>query len=134
MALESNKKELLLSINSFDRPAEAIGKNAWIKLITHLLFLIPGTYPSSPLLGIGIQQYEYSFMDETIAQLQSLILEQVRTYLPDVPLDSVVVDSTEVSGKKILLIIINFIDSGNLDTAVIASAAPENIIDFEVSM
>lgn len=103
-------------------------------MITHLLFLIPGTYPSSPLLGIGIQQYEYSFMDETIAQLQSLILEQVRTYLPDVPLDSVVVDSTEVSGKKILLIIINFIDSGNLDTAVIASAAPENIIDFEVSM
>lgn len=134
MPLESQKKELLLGLNSFDKPAEVIGKNAWIKLITHLLFLKKGTYPSNPLIGIGIQQYEFSFMDDTITLLQSEILEQARIYLPDVPLDSVVVDSTEVEGKKILLIIITFIDDGNIDTAVVATAVSQNIIDFEVSM
>lgn len=134
MVLESNKKELVLGLNSFNAPAELTGKNAWINLILHLMFIKKGTYPSNPIIGIGIQTYDYQFIKDVIVKLQDDITNQVKTFLPEIPLDSVVVDTTEVSGKVILLIIITFTIDGTTDVAVVASQTSNNIIDFEVSM
>lgn len=132
--LESSKKELILGLNSFNKPGETIGKTAWIKLITYLMFMKKGTYPSCPTMGIGIQQYDYEFMDTAITNLQTDIQDQVSAYLPDVPLNSVSVESSDVNGQKILLITLTFVDNGTTDSAVIATLAAPNIIDFEVAM
>ncbi len=134
MALESNKKELILGLNSFDKAAEASGKEAWIRLIIYLFFINKGSYPSNPNIGIGIRQYDYEFMDTALDVLPSEIMEQVRLFLPDIPLESVNVTSDMVAGKKILVIILEFVDDTINDTAVIAAMISQNIIDFEVSM
>jgi len=130
MQLESDKKEVMLSINSFNSPAEVSNKEAWIKLILHLLFLKKGSYPSNPNIGIDIRQYDYQFIDNILTTLPSDIMEQTRLFLPDIPLESVIVETTEVGGKVILLIILTFVD----DNVVIATSVANNIIDFEISM
>lgn len=133
---EAQKKELLLGLNSFQQPAEVSGIAAWVKLITHLLFLRKGTYPSDPEMGIGIQTYDYAFIDDIARDLQEAITIQIRTYLPDIPFDSAVVDKTSTeSGQVLLLVILNFVvNNGDLQTAVVAAESSNNIINFEVSM
>lgn len=133
MALESNKKELMISLNSFDKPAEAKGKDAWIRLIIYLLFLKKGSYPSNPNIGIDIRRYEFEFVDKAIIVLQSELSDQIKWFLPDIPLESVVIDSTNINGETVLLIILTFEDNSNDNVAVIATST-YNIIDFEISM
>ena len=91
-------------------------------------------YPSNPDIGIGIQQYEYQYIDNVIDPLKEDILLQVHTFLPDVPLQSVNISTTEISSKTVLLIYFTFIDNGNIDTSVVASTKINNIIDFEISL
>lgn len=134
LPLESQKKELLLAINPFNKPAELIGKNAWSQLIMYLLFLEPGTYPSMPEMGIGIKQYDFSFMDDAIEELPSKINQQVSLFLPDVPLTNV--DASKVvldDGRVILLLVLTFSDNGNVDSTAIASTVKRSLLDFEPS-
>lgn len=133
--LESSKKELLLEIDKFNKPGEAVGKYAWTKLVTYLLFMRKGSYPSNPNMGIDIQSYDFEFMDTAIGNLQSEIKNQISTYYPDIPLNSVSVESTTISGHAILLISLVFLDNGELDSSVIATEANSmTISDFEVSL
>ncbi len=134
MALEANKKELVLSINVFNKPTELSGPKAWCQLILNLCFLRPGTFPSVPDMGVGIQDYEYEFIDSTISILNTKINDQVRTYLPDIPLESVKVKSVDgANGEKILMIVINLIDNGAIVTEVIAAEIKNKLINFEIS-
>lgn len=133
MPLESSKKELGLSINTFNKPTEYIGTTAWSQLIMNLLFLRPGTYPSIPNMGIGIQDYEFEFLDVTIEKLNTAINSQIQLYLPDIPLESVNVSSFVHEGRTILYIAINLYNNGAISTSVVASEVSTKIIDFEIS-
>ena len=131
--LDAEKKELILGLNSFNQPAETSGVEAWVKLITNLLFMRKGSYPTDPEMGCEIQKYEYSFIDDVRDDIMNLINDQVRKYLPDIPFDSATVTtSTSDSGKVILLIILQFTYNGGMDTAVVASENSKNYINFEV--
>lgn len=133
MALESNKKELVLGTNVFSKPTELVGPKAWSQLILNLLFLRPGTYPSQPMMGVGIQDYEYEFLDDAISRLNSSINEQIRMYLPDIPLEGIEVKATDYNGRKILFIVIKLYDDGSVVTAVVAAELKNHIIDFDIS-
>lgn len=133
MPLESDKKELVLGINVFDKPTELIGPKAWAQLLVNLCFLRPGTYPSQPMMGIGIQDYEYEFIDAAIERLQEEIPAQARQYLPDVPLESVEVKSTIVNGRDILIIIFNMYYRNTIVSAAVAADVSNKIIDFDIS-
>lgn len=130
---EFTKKELLLDINLFNKPAELIGKDAWAKLAINLLFLRKGTYPSVPEMGIGIQDYEYEFVDTAILKLNEDIMEQFRTYLPDLPLVDVQVSSTKYNGHSILIVGLIFNNGGNIETTAVAATISNKLIDFEIS-
>lgn len=133
--LERNKRELLIGVNQFDKPAELSGKEAWSQLILYLLFTRKGSYPSKPEMGIGLQDYEFRTTDATLEILPSDILEQSKVFLPDVPLEAVKVDTTNINGRVILLIILLFseMESRNNST-VIAADVYQDIIDFEIQM
>lgn len=132
--LDAEKKELSLSINSFDQPTELVGVDAWAKLVANLLFMKKGSYPTDPEMGCELQQYEFSVIDEVTDEIQELITEQVRTYLPDIPLDTVSVKKDYMQGgQPIMLIILEFsYNDGELDTAVVAAEKSNNLINFEV--
>lgn len=131
-ALNSDKVELSLSVNNFDEPTELTGINAWVKLVTNLMFMQKGTYPTDPNAGCEIQQYEFEFIDDVIDTVRDSITEQVRTYLPDIPFESVTVRSDNSSGKPILLIILEFRTEDSYNTAVVAAEKKNNLINFEV--
>ena len=133
MAEEATKIELLLEVNSFNKPAEVQGKNDWTRLIKNLLFLEPGTYPSVPEMGLNIQGYDYEYMDETVSSLPEKIRSQVSTYLPDIPLQDVSAQSVDVDGRKVLLVVLSFYDNGNVEHSAIASVVSEKILDFEIT-
>lgn len=134
MALEANKKELGLSTNVFNKQTEYQGKTAWFQLILNLIFLRPGTYPSIPNMGVGIQDYEYEYIDDVKDNIRNKIEEQIKLFLPDVPLASVDVNSVNYDGKTILLIIISLNDNGQIVTGAVASEVTKNrLIDFEIS-
>lgn len=131
---EPNKKELLLSTNVFNKPTELIGKDAWARLVLNLLFMRKGTFPSMPNMGVGIQDYQYEFLDTAINSLNFEIEDQINTYLPDLPVSSVNVTSTEVDGQTILILVINFTDKGTVDSTVVAAAVSGmRLVDFEIS-
>lgn len=130
---EAEKRELSLSTDLFDKPAELIGGSAWAQLVLELLFLEKGTYPSLPEMGIGIQNYEYDFMDAAILTLQEEIIAQCHQYLPEVPLSQVNLSSTEIDGKPILLIYLTFVYDGKVEQEAVAAITQHRIIDFDVS-
>lgn len=131
--MEYKKKELGLNTNVFGKAVEYKGKEAWFQLILNLLFLRPGTYPSIPTMGIGIQDYEYEFIDDIKDNLQINIQDQVKAFLPDVPLDSIDIQTVDYDGHTILLITINLYDNGEIVTGAVASEVTNNLIDFEIS-
>lgn len=132
--LESSKKETLMDINSFDKPSELSGVSAWSQLLLNLIFLKPGTYPSLPKMGIGIEDYQYDFMEDTMSELSTKITEQQKQYLPDVPLNSVQISKIEKNGQPILIIQLFFnVESGPASSAVAFNVSKRNFLDFEVS-
>lgn len=116
--LESDKKEIQLSLNSFNVPSQNTGIKAWIQLVTQLLFLRKGTYQSDPNMGVGLQDYEFTEINNTINELTNSITEQIRTYLPDVPFDSVTIERLDDNHPNVLLVMLNFTTT---ETAVIAA-------------
>lgn len=131
--MEYEKKELGLNTNAFGKAVEYKGKKAWFQLILNLLFLRPGTYPSIPTMGIGIQDYEYEAIDDVKDNIQMKIQDQIKAFLPDIPLDSVEIDTVDYNGQAILLITINLIDNGQIVTGAIASETTNKLVNFEIS-
>lgn len=135
--LESEKDELVLGLNPFQKPEVLHGKEAWVREIQNLLFLRPGTYPSCPNMGIGIQDFEFSFIDSAVDELQMRIPAQVSNFLPTVPFRGCSVYSKDIDGRPVLFVILKFTDmtkeSGE-DTAVMATLVAHNMIDFEISL
>lgn len=133
--LESTKIETTLEIDSFDKPKELVDVAAWSQLILNLLFLRPGTYPSLPEMGIGIDRFQYDFVDDAIAELSATISAQQQKYLPDVPLEQVNVSKVEQNGIPILVIQLYFTDRDGqtVSSAIALNAEKRNFLNFEVS-
>lgn len=75
-------KEYLLSTNEYLEPKVIESSDAYGVLLTRLLLLEPGTNPLHPGMGVGIGP-KYRFISEDdMPTLQTLIQEQVNTYLP----------------------------------------------------
>ena len=132
--LESSKTETALQINSFDKPDELNDVKAWSQLLLNLIFLKPGTYPSLPEMGVGIEDYQYDFLEEAVSELSTQITTQQQTYLPDVPLSGVQISKMEQSGQPILVIQLFFsTESGDTSSAIAINTSSRNFLDFEVS-
>ena len=123
-----------LQINSFDKPSELNDVKAWSQLLLNLIFLKPGTYPSLPEMGVGIEDYQYDFLDEAVSELSTRITAQQQTYLPDVPLSGIQISKMEHDGQPVLVIQLFFTtDEGDVSSAVAINTSSRNFLDFEVS-
>lgn len=131
------KSELFLELDSFDKPKTTNNVGAWSQLILNLLFLLPGTYPSLPNMGIGLQLYEYEYLDDAIDEITSKIESQQQLYLPDIPLTEVDISKyyPKNSPDPVLLIHLTFTTNENKsETSVIAlNTDKKRFIEFEIS-
>ena len=127
-------KEIGVGLNAFNKPVEYSGVEAWVRLITELFFTIPGTYSTDPELGIGIQTYRYTYSEDTKPKLESKCNEQIRKYLPDIPLTGIKFTDTNIGGKDILVITLSFtVTDTDLKTAYVAIDIASKTINYEVS-
>lgn len=136
---EYQKKELTLSINSFNQPEELTGPKAWIRMIMYLIDLIPGDDPNDPEAGVGISRYEFADADEVASEIEELITSQVHQFFPDIPLASAEIGTTELDdGQVVMILTILFSpDNGDMNTApvaVVAMANSSNGLKYEVAL
>jgi hypothetical protein len=133
MADDVYKKELSLSLNNFGQPQEYSGKLAWAHVIMNLILMEPGTYPSQPDMGVGLNRYQYRFLETWQSEVLASIKLQVKTYLPDIPVDEIqLLDYTSEKGNYIVFKI-TFTDDIPGDRVVtVASEQKDNEIHFAI--
>jgi len=79
------KKEYFFELDDFNQTKNVEGLETVANLIKNLLFLEKNTYPDSPNMGIGIQNFQFELLnDSTIEKIRQEIMEQVDTYLDSV--------------------------------------------------
>ncbi len=131
--LQSEKKEVTLEINAFDKPKELSQVEAWSQLLLNLIFLRPGTYPSMPEMGVGIEDYQFDFLEDAIEELTAAITAQQKTYLSDIPLNGINCSQIEHKGAPVLLIQFVFNVEDQLKTSAIAiNTSSRKFLDFEM--
>ena len=130
---EYQKKELGIGLNAFNKPVEYSGIDGWVRLFVQLLFTVPGTYPTDPELGIGIQQYRYEFFDEVKSELESKINYQKRTYLPDIPIGDVVLSTDTYMGNFFIVLALKMTVDSFTDTVWVAIDSAKKTLNYEIS-
>lgn len=89
----ANFKEYTLSVNEFLQPKVLSGESAAFISIMRLFLLEPGTIQTHPDMGIGIRS-RYRFSDTAdIGKLKQDIKDQIRTYLPNLVVIDVQVET-----------------------------------------
>lgn len=91
------KREYLLGVNSFNKPAVVDDSYAVCTLLMELILLEPGSNPLKPLMGVGIKNYRYAH--NKTEELKNRIISQINDYLPEC--NSVDVEIKEVTDKKV---------------------------------
>lgn len=102
MAVE--RKEYLLTLDNFNRPAEVIGGKAVAYLIARLILMEPGSNPLHPDMGVGlVSRYRYS---NKVEELKAAIKDQISLWLPDFVSDTdiaLVITPDKVLNVEIIL-------------------------------
>jgi len=82
------KKELLLDIDMFQKPAVREDMTALAQVIQNLIIIEKGTYPNQPELGVGISNYLFEIGDSvTIESLSVEIEDQIEKFINPVDFD-----------------------------------------------
>lgn len=132
--LEAQKAELGFGLNAFDKPQEYSGPEAWARLIVNLCMYDKGNFPSNPDIGVGIGRYDFR-KEEDRQTLHTAISDQVSRYLPDIPVNSITLDTGDgKAGSLILFIYITFTTANGLETVVVAAEKKRNFIKFAIKM
>lgn len=115
-------KEYLLTTNEYLEPKVIEGSEAYGTLLMRLFLLEPGTNPLHPGMGIGLHKYRY-ITEDMMPTLQTLIQDQVNTYLPS---DFLTTTKAYLEISKTKYLVINIIaddtkyvfDTENSDTPI----------------
>jgi len=100
---ECLKNECFLQINDFGSVSMYGDLTALARLIQRLIIMHPMSYPDEPEMGVGIESYEFEFMDNiTLSELTDKIKNQIDKYIPNSFIGNILVDviDTDKSGKK----------------------------------
>ena len=108
------KTEIFLSTNSSDK---LTGMEAVAQQIHNLLLIEQGTYPSEPLLGIGIEGEQFELLDSfKLESLKNKIENQIEQYIVTDYSISVNLTTKNISTNdtsKVLVMDINIVDKLN---------------------
>ena len=102
--------ELDFSLNGFNKQSVLRGVYAYARLIDRLLRKRKGTNPSVPDMGIDLDSYRFSDINLMVAgSLRNVILNQISTYIPNLPIQDINVSTMKYKNDYILYIKISII-------------------------
>lgn len=126
--------ELGFDLDDFQKPICYSGKDAWVHQILQLCIMDPGTIPSNPTIGVGMNNYEFLLEDDR-RKLASEINRQVPIFFPDMPFQNATVQSpSENEDQDILYIFLTFLVDSSIETAVVAAKKGYQYIDFAIAL
>jgi phage baseplate assembly protein W len=77
------KDELLLERSVYNTNAVRKDLEALAQTIQNLLIIEPGTYPNQPSLGVGIENYQFEFLDDrTLSEIREKTDSQIEKFIP----------------------------------------------------
>ena len=131
------KAELTFEINSFGKPLELSGIEAWTRDVLRILFMEKGTMPSDPEMGCGITREMYHDIQTLKGTIRTQAESQIRQYLPDVPFLAMNVYSEDElvsdGNPNIVYYMISFQKNADeIKTVTVASKVTHKVIDFEI--
>lgn len=129
-----NYQKLGLSFNldSFGRPLEYSGKEAWARYILELMFYEPGTFPSDERIGCGLTNQTFQNSDYIQNTVVPDIQECVQRYIPDIPFESIDVDLPE-EYPDVAIYHINFRTGTNeIECVTVIAKEIDDYIDYSV--
>jgi hypothetical protein len=86
------RAELCFAVDNYNKPKVLQGIDAKTSRFLKLLYMKPGTIPSSPNMGVNITSYKFNFMnDDLTIQLKVKIEEQVSQYLPELNISDMII-------------------------------------------
>ena len=132
---EHLKAELSLSLNSYNAPTEYVNHKAWANLIMQLVLLEPGTYPSTPDMGVGLGNYNF----EDIGTYERIILNDIKSqiskYLSSIPIEDIVIDTRySKSTGTYVVFLFSFSEDGETSNVAVVATQKGKLINFEVSL
>lgn len=103
------KNEYTMSFDNFGNTEAASTLNSMVMRLMNLLYAEKGSCRDIADLGVDICSYQFEFMnDELIHTLQNSIQQQVKLYLPDMPVVDIVLVPSPNKTEKYLDIVISF--------------------------
>jgi len=112
------KKELVLDRNVYNKPDDRKELQSYAQMLQNLIFYEPNTFPNQPSMGIGIENYEFEFLDdETLTQLESKINSQAEQFLPSVYNINIKVSTVDVNNNSNKVILIRGFISNTMDVS-----------------
>lgn len=126
-------KELDFRLDGFGEQQYLTEAMSSAKQILLLLFMRPGDYPSMPELGINIsKEIRYKDLDViTGGKLRQDIMNQIKTYSPNVGLEDLTIHSTNYKGQFILIMDFQLVAEQTISIALTENRK-RSIIDFKV--
>lgn len=125
--------DVTFKLDNYMAPQKLTGADAWVHNILDTLFIEKGTYSDTPNLGINLKSLRYMDADSLVNYLQNELKEQCNLYLPNIPLDDILIGlQTRANGEIIAIITLGFSTSkGKISKSAIMSIK-DDIIDFIV--
>lgn len=125
--------DVTFKLDNYMAPQKLTGADAWVHTIINLLFIEKGTYSDTPNLGINLKSLKYLDADSLVNYLQNELKEQCNLYLPNIPLNDILIGlKTRANGEIIAIINLGFTTSkGTINKSALVSIK-DDIIDYIV--
>lgn len=125
--------DVTFKLDNYMAPQKLTGADAWVHNILDTLFIEKGTYSDTPNLGINLKSLRYMDADSLVNYLQNELKEQCNLYLPNIPLDDILIGlQTRANGEIIAIITLGFSTSKGKITKSAIMSIKDDIIDFIV--
>jgi hypothetical protein len=116
------KDELLLAKSVYNTNAVRTKLEALAQVLQNIIIYETGTFPNQPELGVGIENYQFEFLDDrTMSELKTKIDDQINKFIPsDIRVEPKVEAIMNELGKKILVISfrVSGLDNTNTDSEI----------------
>jgi phage baseplate assembly protein W len=107
--------ELLLAKSVYNTNAQREHVEALAQTIQNIMIVETGTYPNQPQLGVGIENYEFEFLDnQTLTELKEKVDGNLKKFIPTFLTVNFEVDTIQNNmGKNILFFSFLVSDNNN---------------------
>ena len=132
---ETEIGELDFGFDGFQNQKVLRGIYAYARLADRLIRKRKGTNPSEPDMGIDLDSYRFSDITMLVAgSLRNVIQNQLMTYIPNMPLQSVDVSTMKVRNDYVLYITIGLLNYNNAQIELSYMQRKRSIISTKINV